>query len=163
MTSAAVTNLPPRLMATSPLTRMSPPSSLILRVSSPFLPERRWASLRISPTAYLSKWGIFPSLRTSWATKREMLSRFSSVSGMVLRMYTSYPYPRILDLRAGCMPWSASRFPAHTSTKSQGTGSDLTSAPDERSDWPVMAIFFSCMAVSRACWDSILSMLISSM
>ena len=57
----------------------------------------------------------------------------------------------------------ASMLPAQTRMKSQGTGSDLTRAPEERSDWPVMDIFFSCMAVSRACWDSILRRLISSM
>ena len=57
----------------------------------------------------------------------------------------------------------ASMLPAHTRMKSQGTGSDLTRAPEERSDCPVIDIFFSCMAVSRACWDSILRRLISSM
>lgn len=35
-------------------TRTSPPSSLNLRVSFPFLPARRCASLRMTPTAYLS-------------------------------------------------------------------------------------------------------------
>ena len=89
MTSSAVTSLAPLWTAMSPETLMSPPSSLILRVSSPFLPERRWASRRISATAYLSKWGILPSFLTSWATNLVMLSRFSSVSGIELRMYTS--------------------------------------------------------------------------
>ena len=57
----------------------------------------------------------------------------------------------------------ASRFPAHTRMKSVGTGSLLTSAPDDLSDCPVMHSLFSCIAVSRACCDSILRRLISSM
>jgi len=148
--------------AMSPATRMRPPSSRRRRVSCPRLPARRCASLMISMTALLSKWGIFLSLATSWATKRTSLVRFSSVSSMVERMYTSYPYPRMRERRAGCMPWIASMFPAHTRMKSQGTGSDFTIAPELRSDCPVMLNLPSCSAVRSDCWDSILSMLISS-
>ena len=47
--------------------------------------------------------------------------------------------------------------------KSVGTGSDLVSAPDERSERPLMESSFSCMATNSACCSSILSIRISSM
>ena len=56
-----------------------------------------------------------------------------------------------------------SRFPAATRMKSLGTGSDFVRAPDDRSDLPLMARAFSCIATRRACCSSILSILISSM
>ncbi len=58
---------------------------------------------------------------------------------------------------------TASRLPAATSMKSQGTGSLLTIAPELLSLWPMMLNLPSWRAVSRLCWLSILSMLISSM
>ncbi len=69
----------------------------------------------------------------------------------------------ILDLSAGCIPETASRFPAATRMKSHGTGSLLTIAPELRSLCPRMLNSPSWRAVSRLCWLSILSMLISSM
>ncbi len=85
-TCFAVTRGAPASWAMSPATRMRPPSSRSRRVSCPLRPARRWASRRISTTADRSKWGIFLSLATSWATKRTSFMRFSSVSGIVLFM-----------------------------------------------------------------------------
>ena len=61
------------------------------------------------------------------------------------------------------MPWTASRLPAAIITKRQGTGSVLTIAPHERSDWPVIGNSPSWSAVSRFCWECGVRVLISSM
>jgi len=57
----------------------------------------------------------------------------------------------------------ASRFPAAIMTKSVGTGSVWTIAPEERSDWPVIENSPSWIAVMRCCWLRMSSVLISSM
>ncbi len=67
------------------------------------------------------------------------------------------------ERNAGCIPSMASRFPAAIMIKLHGAGYVLTSAPELRSDCPVIAYSFSCSAVSRLCWDSGRRILISSM
>ena len=54
---------------------------------------------------------------------------------------------------AGCMFFMSSILPAATRTKSQGSGSVFTSAPELISLWPVMEYFFSCIAVSSSCCE----------
>ena len=155
--------------AKSPAIRTRPPSSRSLRDSLPLLPLLLWASFSTSEIAFLSKWGIdLPvpldiSFLTSCAMKRISLRLFRSVSFMSVLTYTSYPYPLILLLSAGCMFWMLSRFPAATKMKSVGTGSDFVRAPDDLSERPLMESSLSCMATRRACCSSILSILISSM
>jgi len=56
----------------------------------------------------------------------------------------------------------ASRFPAATITKSVGTGSVWTIAPEERSDWPVIWNSPSWIAVISFCCDRMSRVLISS-
>ena len=147
----------------SPAARTRPPSSLSLRVRWPLRLARRRASKMICSMAIWEKCGILPSLVTSWATNRATFSWFASVSGIVLFMYTSYPYPRIRERMAGFMDSMVLTLPAATSTKSQGTGLVRTMAPDDRSLRPVMEYFLSCIAESRSICISGLRVAISSM
>ncbi len=128
-TSSGSTISAPLLFAMSPAALTRPPSSRSLSVRESFLPALLWASLIISFMASLLKWGILPSFSTSCATNWTSLSLFSGVSGIESFMKTSYPYPLILDLRAGCIPSSTWRFPEATRTKSQGTACERTIAP----------------------------------
>ena len=142
---------------------MIPPRSLSMSVSFFFLPALLLASFIISSIALASNGGILPSFFISCAMNWMSSSLFFSLSSITDSMYTSYPYPLILDLSAGCIFWMSCRLPAATSTKSHGAGSVLTRAPELISLCPVIEHFFSCIDVRSSCWALGSRLAISSM